>query len=80
MKIFYTRASIKTALNTQRKPISVTVTNETEASHGLIHIFLKPLKLTLQKHSLDYWINIFQSLTYYKKSSTETLSKLVIVV
>ena len=59
MKIFSMRASIKAALNTQRKPISATVTNETEASHGLIHIFLKPLKLTLQKHFSDYWINIF---------------------
>ena len=37
-------------------------------------------KLALQKHSSDYWINIFQSLTHYTKSSTETLSKSVIVM
>ena len=41
--------------------------------------FLKPLKLTLQSHSSNYWINIFQSLNHYTISLAETPSKLVIV-
>lgn len=38
------------------------------------------LKLILLKHSSEYWINIFQSLTNYTRSSTETLPKLATVV
>ena len=74
------RVVTKAASNTQRKSISTVVTKEPEKSYGLIHHLLKPLKLTLQNHSSDYWINIFQSLTYYTRSLTETPSKLVIVV
>ena len=75
--MLYTRVVTKAALNTQRKSISTTVRKYPEAPYGLIHHFLKPLKLTLQNHSSDYWINIFQSLTYYTRS--ETPSMLVIV-
>ena len=78
--MLYTSVVTKTALNIQRKSISTTVRKESETSYGLIHHFLKPLKLTLQNHSSDYWINIFQSLTYYTRSLTETPLKLVIVV
>ena len=60
--------------------MSTTVRKEPETSYGLILHFLKPLKLTLQNHSSDYWINIFQSLTHYTRSLTKTPSKLVIVV
>ena len=70
----------KSSLNTQRKSISTIVRKEPETSHGSIHHFLKPLKLTLQNHFSDYWIKIFQSLTHYTRSLTETPSKLVIVV
>ena len=80
MKMLYTRVGTKAALNTQRKSIGTTVRKEPGTSYGLTHHFLKPLKLTLQNHSSDYWINIFQSLTHYKRSLTETPSKLVIVV
>ena len=80
MKMLYTRVVTKAASNTQRKSISTVVAKESEKSYGLIHHLLKPLKLTLQNYSSDYWINIFQSLTYYTKSSTEIPSKLVIVV
>ena len=78
--MLYTRVVTKAALNIQRKSISTTVRKEPKTSYGLIHRFLKPLKLTLQNHSSDYWINIFQSLTYYTRSLTETPLKLVIVV
>ena len=80
MKMFYKKVVTKAASNTQRKSISTVVTKELEKSYGLIHHLLKPLKLTLQNYSSDYWINIFQSLTYYTRSLTETPSKLVIVV
>ena len=63
-----------------RKSISTVVTKEPEKSYGLIHHLSKSLKLTLQNCSSDYWINIFQSLTYYTNFLTETPSKLVIVV
>ena len=66
-----------TALNTQRKPISTTVRKESETSYGLIHHFLKPLKLILQNYSSENWINIFQILTHYTRFLTETTSKLV---
>ena len=74
------KSGYKNTLNTLRKSISTTVRKEPETSYGLIHHFLKPLKLTLQKHSSDYWINIFQSLIHYTRSLTETPSKLVILV
>ena len=80
MKRLYTRVVTKAALNTQRNSISTTVRRELETSYDLIHHFLKPLKVTLQKHSSDYWISIFQSLTHYTRSLTKTPSKLVIVV
>ena len=80
MKMFYKKVVTKAASNTQRKSISTVVTKELEKSYGLIHHLLKPLKLTLQSYSSDYWIKIFQSLTYYTRSLTETPSKLVIVV
>ena len=78
--MLYTRLVTKAALNTQRKSISKIVRKEPETSHGLIHHFLKPLKLTLQNHFSDYWINIFQNLTHYTRSLTETPSDLVIVI
>ena len=78
--MLYTRLVTKAALNTQRKSISKIVRKEPETSHGLIHHFLKPLKLTLQNHFSDYWINIFQNLTHYTRSLIETPSNLVIVV
>ena len=78
--MLYTRVVTKATLNTQRKSISTTVRKEPETSHGLIHHFLKPLNLTLQNHSSDYWINIFRNLIHYTRSLTETPSKLVIVV
>ena len=78
--MLYTRLVTKAALNTQRKSISKIVRKEPETSHGLIHHFLKPLKLTLQNHFSDYWINIFQNLTHYTRSLTETQSDLVIVI
>ena len=80
MKMLYTRVVTKAASNTQRKSISTVVTKESEKSYGLIHHLPKPLKLTLQNCSSDYWINISQSLTYYTKFLMETQSKLVIVV
>ena len=79
MEMLYT-IGYKSTLNTQRKSISTIVEKETETSYGLIHHFLKPLKLTLQKHFSDYWIHIFQGLTLYTRSSIKTLSKLVTVV
>ena len=75
-----TRVVTKAASNTHRKSISTVVTKEPEKSYGLIHQLLKPLKLTLQSCSSDYWINSSQTLTYYTKSFRETRSKLVIVV
>ena len=78
--MLYARVVTKAASNAQRKSISTIVKKEPKKSYGLIHYLLKPLKLTLQNYSSDYWINIFQSLTYYTKSSTEIPSKLVIVV
>ena len=75
-----TRVVTKAASNTQRKSISTVVTKEPEKLYGLIHHLFKPLKLTLQNCSSDYWINISQNFTYYTKSLTETPSKLVIVV
>ena len=72
------KSDTKAALNTQRKSISTIETKEPEISYDLNHHFLKPLKLTLQKHS-NYWIIIFQSLTNYTRSSIETLSNLAIV-
>ena len=75
MKMLYTRVVTKAALNTQRKPISTAVRKEPETSYGLIHHFLKPLKLSLKNHSSDYWINNFQRLTHYTRSLTETSSK-----
>ena len=78
--MLYTRVVTKAASNTQRKSISTVVTKEPEKSYGLIHHLSKSLKLTLQSCSSDYWINIFQSLTYYTNFLTETPSKLVIVV
>ena len=66
-----TRVGTEEALNTQRKTAITTVRKESEVLCGLIHHFLRLLKLTLQKHSSDYWINIFQSLTHYTRSSTE---------
>ena len=80
MKMLYARVVTKAASNAQRKSISTIVKKEPKKSYGLIHYLLKPLKLTLQNYSSDYWINIFQSLTYYTKSSTEIPSKLVVVV
>ena len=77
--MLYTTVGTKAALNTQRKCISTIEIKEPETSYGLTHHFLKPLKPTLQKHSSNYWINIFQSLTHYTRSSIETLSNLVIV-
>ena len=78
--MLYTRVGTKAALNTLRKPINTTVRKEPETSYDLIHHFLRLLKLKLVKHSSDYWINIFQSLTCYTRSSTETMLKLDIVV
>ena len=78
--MLYTRVVTKAVSNTQEKSIRTVVTKEPEKLDGLIHHLLKPLKLTLQNYSSDYWINIFQSLTYYTRSLTETPSKLVIVV
>ena len=77
--MLYTRVVTKAVLNTLRKSISATVRKEPETSYGLIHHFLKPLKLTLQNHFSDYRINIFQSFTYYTRSLAEKPSKLVIV-
>ena len=57
--MLYTRVVTKVALNTQRKSISTTVRKEPK-TYGLIHHFLKRLKLILQNHSSDYWTNIFQ--------------------
>ena len=74
MKMLYTRVVTKAALNTQRKSISTTVRKETKTSYGLIHHFLKPLKRTLQNHSSDYWINIFQkSHALYKIFNRNTI-------
>ena len=78
--MLYTRVVAKAASNTQRKSISTVVKKEPKNSYGLIHHLPKPLKLTLQNCSSDYWINISQSLTYYTRFLTETPSKLVIVV
>ena len=79
MKMLYTKCLQKQP-QILRKSISTVVTKEPEKSYGLIHHWPKPLKLTLQSCSSDYWINISQSLTYYTKFLMETQSKLVIVV
>ena len=79
MKMLYTKCLQKQP-QILRKSISTVVTKEPEKSYGLIHHLSKSLKLTLQNCSSDYWINIFQSLTYYTNFLTETPSKLVIVV
>ena len=63
--MLYAKLVTKAASNTQRKSISTVVTKEPQKSYGLIHHLLKPLRLTLQSYSSDYWINIFRSVTYY---------------
>ena len=63
-----TRVGTKAALNSLRKSINTTVRREPETSYGLTHHFLKMLKLTLQNHSSDYWIKIFQSLAHYTET------------
>ena len=65
--MLHTRVGTKAVLNTQRKSISTAIRKEPEISYGLMHHFFKPLKLTLQNHSSDYWINIFQSLIHYTR-------------
>ena len=65
--MLYTRVGTKAVLNTQRKSISTAIRKEPETSYGLMHHFFKPLKLTLQNHSSDYWINISQSLIHYTR-------------
>ena len=80
MKMLYTRVVAKAASNTHRKSIRTVVTKKPKKSYGLIHHLLKPFKLTLQNYSSDWWINIFQSVTYYTKPLTETPSELVTVV
>ena len=70
MKILHARVVTKGASNTQSKSISTAVTKEPAKSYGLVHHLLKPLKLTLQNYSSDFWINIFQSITYYTRSLT----------
>ena len=57
--MLYTRVVTKAASNKQRKSTSTVVTKEPKKSYGLIYHLLKPLKLTLQNYSSDYWINIF---------------------
>ena len=54
MKMLYTKVVTKVALNTQGKSISKIVRKEPKTSYGLIHHFLKPLKVTLQNHFSDY--------------------------
>ena len=78
--MFYTRVIKKVALNNQRKSISTIVRKEHETLYGLIHHFLKPLKLTSQNHASDYWINNFQSITHCTRSLTEIPSFSVIVL
>ena len=73
--MLYARVVTKAITNTQRKFIITTVRKERKKSYGLIHHLLKPLKLTLQNYFSDYWIDIFQSLTY-TRSLTKTTSKL----
>ena len=65
--MLHKRVGTKAVLNTQRKSISTAIRKEPEISYGLMHHFFKPLKLTLQNHSSDYWINIFQSLIHYTR-------------
>ena len=65
--MLHTRVGTKAVLNTQRKSISTAIRKEPAISYGLMHHFFKPLKLTLQNHSSDYWINIFQSLIHYTR-------------
>ena len=65
--MLHTRVGTKAVLNTQRKSISTAIRKEPEISYGLMHHFFKPLKLTLQNHSSDYWINIFQSFIHYTR-------------
>ena len=43
-----------------------------ETSYGLIHHFLKLIKLTLKNRSSDYWINIFQSLKFQRYTPIST--------
>ena len=78
--MLYTGVVTKAASNTQRKSISTVLTKEYKKSYGLIHHLAKPLKLTLQNCSSDYWTNISQSVTCYTKSLTDTPSNLFIVV
>ena len=78
--MIYTRLVTKAVINTQKNSISTTVRKEPKASYGLIHHFLKPLKLTFRNRSSDNWNSICQSLTHYTRYLTETPSKLDIVV
>ena len=75
--MLYTRVVTKAALNTHRKSICTIVRKEPETSYGLIHHFLKPLKLTLQNHFSDCWINIFQNLTNPNPNLTNPNLKIV---
>ena len=75
MKMLYTGAGTKAEYSKETYQH-----NSKKRTRNITHHFLKPLKLTLQNHSSDYWINIFQSLTHYTRSLTETPSKLFIVV
>ena len=52
--MLHTRMVTKALLNAQRKFMSTIVRKEPKTSYGLIHHFLKPLKLTLQNHFSDY--------------------------
>ena len=74
------KGGYKSSLKYSEEIYQHSINKRTQKSNFLIHYLPKPLKLTLQNCSSDYWTNISQSVTYYTKSLTDTPLKLVIVV
>ena len=77
--MLYTRVVTKAALNTQRNFISTTVRKEPETS-WFNPPFSQTVKTNVAKSFFRLLDKLFQSLTHYTRSLTETPSKLVIVV
>ena len=74
------KGGYKSSLKYSEEFYQHSINKRTRKSNFLIHYLPKPLKLTLQNCSSDYWTNISQSVTYYTKSLTDTPLNLFIVV
>ena len=74
------KGDYKSSLKYSEEICQHSINKRTRKSNFLIYYLPKPLNLTLQNCSSDYWTNISQSVNYYTKSLTDTPLKLVIVV